>query len=490
MSRQSIFSDAPQGGDRVWLDGLGIITGLLFSTTYPGGADQASWNFLVPEAFEHRAMGPGRRVEILNGASRVWKGRLQEPVPGTPWNCTAIGIGTEAANFRAYAPASNNALALNEVVDNAISRGLQWIRNATLPTETGTNQASASMSVADAFNQVSDDNNQYWKVDNRGNITLGPSPANATHLFYAIDTAGARTLNGFVTTLYLHYTDSTSKTIKTVVSTNAAAAARFGNLEDEYDLSSVGTMAAGHAQQYSDALLAKLTPRTYFSDQFTATKGQLCTLGGQPVDLATIAAGIDMRVHYVAPSATGEIYPGQQADILIGATQYDSDNETLTLTPVGPPSATYPEAQLTKQATAFYTTYEHWKNDLAIARARAAKAAAARKARRKAAAEKAVMTLKARAKSRHTKYLSSLRTQKARINTMESAARKSATAQRKAPHLTQAQRKSITTNENQIVQHDIARKAQIDAQRKSSNAAYKREIAHDNALLAAIKKRK
>lgn len=396
MSRQGVYSDAPQGGDRVWLDGLGIITGLTYSTAYPGGADQASWNFLVPEAFEHRALTPGRRVEVLNGASRVWKGRLQEPVPGTPWNCSAVGIGAEAASFRAYAPSSNNALALNEVVDGAIDRGLQWTRNATLPTETGTNQNSASMTVADAMNQVADDNNLYWKVDNRGNVTLGPSPGNATHLFYAIDTAGARTLNGFVTTLYLHYTDSTSKTIKTVVSKNQAAIDRFGNVEDEYDLSSVGTMSAAHAQQYGDALIAKLTPRSYFSDQFTATKGQLCTLGGQPIDLATAAAGIDMRVHYVAPSATGEVYPGQQADILIGATQYDSDNETLTLTPVGPPSATYPEAQLAKQATANYLRYEHWQNDLAIARARAAKAAAARRARRKAAAEKATAVLKAR----------------------------------------------------------------------------------------------
>ena len=488
MSRQGIYSDAPQGGDRVWLDGLGIVTGLTYSTAYSGGANSATWNFLVPEAFEHRALTPGRRVEILNGASRVWKGRLQEPTPGTPWNCGAVGIGAEAANFRAYAPSSNNALALNEIVDQAISRGLQWTRAATLTTETGTNQNSASMTVAAAMNQVADDNNQYWQLDNRGYVTMGSAPVGPTHLFYAIDTAGARTLNGFVTTLYLHYTDSTSKTIKTVVSTNAAAAARFGPLEDEYDLSSVGTMAAGHAQQYSDALLAKLTPRSYFSDQFTATKGQLCTLGGQPVDLATIAAGINMRVHYVAPSANGEIYPGRQADILIAATEYDSDNETLTLTPVGPPSATYPEAQLTKQATAFYNKYEHWQNDLAIARALAAKAAAARKARRKAAAEKAVMTLKARAKAHHTAYLHSLTTQKARINKMEKAARAKATAERKAPNLTAAQRKAITANENAIVQGDIARKNQIDAQRKSANAAYKRYVAHENAVLKSIKK--
>lgn len=489
MSRQGVYSDAPQGGDRVWLDGLGIITGLTFSTAYPGGADAASWNFLVPEAFEHRALTPGRRIEILNGASRCWKGRLQEPTPGTPWNCAAVGIGTEAANWRAFAPTSNNALALNEVVDQAIARGLQWTRSATLPTEAGTNQASASMTVADAMSQVADDNNQYWKVDNRGAVTLGSAPASPTHLFYAVDTAGARTLNGFVTTLYLHYTDSTSKTVKTVVSTNAAAALKFGPLEDEYDLTGVGTMAAGHAQQYSDALLAKLTPKTYFSDQYTATYGQVCSLGGQPVDLATIAAGIMIRVHYVTPSDTGELAHADAANVLIGATEYDSDTDTLTLTPVGPPTATYPEAQLTKQATAFYNTYEHWQNDLAISRARAKKAAAARKARRKAAQEKQIAVLKARAKARHTAYLHSLTTQTKRISQMEAAQRKSSTAQRKTAR-TPAQRAQITAHENTVIKRDIARKAQISQQRKRSNAEYKKYVARENAQLAAIKKAK
>jgi hypothetical protein len=490
MSRQCVFSDAPQGGDRVWLDGLGIVTGLTYSSTYPGGPDQASWNLLVPEAFEHRALTPGRRIEVINGASRVWRGRLQEPTPGTPWNCAAVGIGAEGTSYRAYAPTSNNALALNEVVDQAIARGLPWKRSGTLPTETGTNQGSASMTVTDALNQVADDNNLYWRVDATGSLTMGGSPPNATHLFFAVDTAGARTLNGYVTTIFVHYTDSTSKTVKTVMSSNAAAAAKFGVIEDEFDLSGVGSMSATHAQQYADSLITKIGPHTYFSDQYTATYGQLCNIGGQPVDLATAYAGMDLRVHYVAPSATGEVYPGQAADVLIGAVQYDSDNDTLTLTPVAPPSATSnPEAALTKLATANYLRYEHWQNDLALQRAAAAKAIAAMKARRKAAQEKAIAILQARTMARHKAYQHSLTTQRAHLAEHEKQIHARATQQRKHA-TTPQQRAAINTQEQQAIARDQARGKLITRERAASNAEYKKQMAQEKAELSKIKKGK
>jgi len=161
-------------------------------------------------------------------------------------------------------------------------------------------------------------------------------------------------------------------------------------------------MAAGHAQQYSDALLAKRT-RVVFLRPFTATKGQLCTLAAPAAALATIAAGINMRVHTSAHRRTGDL-PRAQADLLIAGPEYDSDKRDAgRLTPLGPPSATYPEAQadqaghrVLQQVTS--TGRTTWP----LPRALAAKAAAGSEGPGKAAAREAVMTLKARAKAHHT----------------------------------------------------------------------------------------
>lgn len=334
MSRTPIYTEAVGGGDRIWLDQLGIVAGVAYDTTFPGGDAQASWQITLDPAFQHRALRYGRQVGICLGASVVWHGYLDNPQRGTAWAMTAFGNAVLGKQYAAIAATSGNALNLNEVVDAAIARGLPWTRAGSLPTMANGYAPSGSLMIADALDQVADaqSTESYWPLDTLGVLAASwAAPTTPSYILYASGPGGGRNLAGFATDAYVIYQSATG-----VITTDlrSAASRPYGRFEAVTDQTGLGLIPSSQADTLGDGYLARNAPRAKFTSDFTVAPGQLVTMGGQPVDLATVRAGFLANVVFTDPDSAGEVALGAVPQVLFGAARYDVDADTLTLTPV------------------------------------------------------------------------------------------------------------------------------------------------------------
>ena len=119
----SIYTEAPAGGGRVYLDSLGYISGLTWSHTWPGGPSSLAANLQTDYDLQSPGLLAGRRIIILSGGTTVWRGTMDPPKRGNPWTVSAVGIAAAAKTFAAVYGAGASVFADN-IVDNAISRGL------------------------------------------------------------------------------------------------------------------------------------------------------------------------------------------------------------------------------------------------------------------------------------------------------------------------------------------------------------------------------
>lgn len=332
MSRLNVYTEAPTGGDRFWLDQRGILSGLRYSKTYPGGAANASWQMVLDTRQQHRAWAPGRSVGISCGASTIWTGELDNPTRGTVWQMSAIGAAADAKRFLSIAPTSGNALKLNEVIDAAISRGLRWTRPSSLPSAAASaTSPSGSIYIEDALADVLEQQSvpTYWQLDRNRNITAAAAPSTPTHVLMATTPGGGRTLDQFVTDVTVLFQDSATLQVSSV--TVSAAFRPFGRFEESLDLTAQGLMTSTDATNAGATFLLVNGARTKFTDAFTVTDGQLLTVGGQRVDLATFDPGVLFNVILTDPDSSGEVTAKNIVTCLAGFTEYDVDAKTLTL---------------------------------------------------------------------------------------------------------------------------------------------------------------
>src|ERR1700683_3322078 len=92
MSQVVTYSQG--GGDPRWLGDIGHVSGLKYSSSYPGGRDKMSAVLQVPPTYRTDSMTPGRLVCIYRGSGIVWQGLLGEPQPDVDgWAISATGIG-------------------------------------------------------------------------------------------------------------------------------------------------------------------------------------------------------------------------------------------------------------------------------------------------------------------------------------------------------------------------------------------------------------
>jgi hypothetical protein len=331
--RIGIWSDDPDGGDLFWLDALGIVTGLRYSSVYPGGSYNATWQMLLDPRFDHRAVQPGRQVGLSCGASTIWGGNLDNPVRGDVWQFTAIGAAAVAKRMLAYAPVSGNALNLNEVIANANTRGLGWTVVGSLPTIAGAVQ-SGTIYIDDALSQVSAGQvtPPYWSLDRDRNLTMGPPPTTPGYILLVNNTGGGRTLDAFATDAYVTYSSATG-VLSTAVRSNTAARNRFGRFEVPVDETGLGLIATSQANAFGDGYLNRNAPRAKFRSAFTLTPGQLLTAAGTPIDPALAVPGVLASMLVIDPDSSGDVTLAGPTNVLLGVTDYDVDSGVLTVTP-------------------------------------------------------------------------------------------------------------------------------------------------------------
>lgn len=331
MSRFQVYTEAAGGGDRVYLGSVGSVQALRYSTDVHGDLD-ATWQMRLDPRVDHRALHPGRTVGIPLGAS-TWQGTLGNPGRGDVWQFNAFGLSWSAKTYDAIAPTTGNALKLDEVVDAAISRGWNVTRPAALPALTAGQQGSGIGKVADSFNTVCDAKNQLWQITRARQVTAITRPTNTAYLLMANDTAGGRTVGGFVTDVHVTYTDSNSYAATTIL--RSSASRPYGRFEDPLDITDLGPITATQAQAHGDNWLAKQGARLQFTGAFSIASGQLLNPGGAAVDLGTVQA-LDgaVRVMLTDPdTAAGELALGA-ITLPVGETDYDVDSDTLSITPL------------------------------------------------------------------------------------------------------------------------------------------------------------
>lgn len=334
MSRLAVYSDQPGGGDRFWLDSLGTIYGLSYDRSYPGGAETATWQMILDPRMQHRAWAPGRQIGIVCGVKTIWTGLLDNPTRGTVWTMNAIGsASSDSQRMLAIAPTSGNALNLDEVIDAAIARtpdGLPWIRSSTLPSLGATAAAipSGTEYIDDILETVMAGQNTptYWTLSDGLVVSAAAAPTVPTYILLATGVGGGRTLDGFVTDVVVTYQSATGQLSTVTVS---ASSRPFGRFEVPLDITSLGLIPSTQATAAGQSYLAINGARAKFTDLFTVTAGQLITIGGQAVDLATFEPGVLVNVLVTDPDAAGEVALESPVPMIVGYTTYDVDSGVL-----------------------------------------------------------------------------------------------------------------------------------------------------------------
>ena len=118
--------------------------------------------------------------------------------------------------------------------------------------------------------------------------------------------------------------------MKLVKVQNAAAAQKYGVIEETLDLSSSGIITETQAEQGGNFLLGQYG-RTLFTGSFVLQQGDLLSMGGVPVDIALEQAATVCRL-MLTSSLVAEVNADTVA-YTTGTAEYDVDNEALTLTP-------------------------------------------------------------------------------------------------------------------------------------------------------------
>lgn len=331
-----VFTQRVDGTGLYYLGALGGLEGLNYDDTLPGGSNSMSVSLDYDPTKRHEAFSIGRRVSVAKGGSVQWEGSMLEPQAGDGgWSLTANGAGNWGTNFRAVYTTWN----ATDALDQAISRGLRWIRGTTSGAFLGQQQDSASMNITDFMNLMTSPASQTWRVHRVQaglQVDLIPIPSNVTRLLICTSPV-ARTIAGYVNRLYARYqvtldSGGNPATTALVNSAQAANIAAHDVLEDYWELSDAGILTSGAATALAAAALSKYDAASY-AGPFTAQHGDYLTVGGVPVDLGCEHSGEVAQLILADGSYGGEVLPTPPITFPVGKVAHDVPTNSLNITP-------------------------------------------------------------------------------------------------------------------------------------------------------------
>ncbi len=359
MNRPEVITldAAGRPGSAIALGQLGHTYGTTYSFATSGGADTFSCNLAKPASYRREAMTPGRKVRVTLGASDIWTGILDEPQPSdSGWTLSAHGAGQMGGDYRADYKTWGDGV-IDEAVNNAIARGLDWI-NPGIGTPAGMwlgqKADPGSLSVAELLDLVCTRGGLVWYVSTRprGNVlSVTKLPATVNRLLVANGPV-ARTLGGDINALLIRYkthlpqpgglrffngSDAPDKNLNipqfsTTYATDDTSIARHGRMESFLNLESAPPMSEADAQARGDYILSRYQ-RASFAGPFTLHYGQLLTVGGHPVNLAAEQARTCCKLILTDYGYGGEVRPGAP-QIVTGNYSYSVDDGVGQITPL------------------------------------------------------------------------------------------------------------------------------------------------------------
>lgn len=340
---------APGSSDWHYLGTIGQVTALTYSYACPGGCDQMTCTVMVPASYRTQLFNPGWQVRVTRGGHQVWYGTMDEPAPSASgWNLTATGAGNLGTNFAAYYTDTWPAGQPDESVNDAISRGLPWVNpgiGSPAGMWLGQEVDPAAQTITDLLNLVCTRGGLTWYVNSQpggpygaSSLAVFPLPA-AVNRLLVCTTPVARTLGGYVNTIWIRYESSADDSSTgaaaaygTTSVQDAASAALYGPLETYIDLSDAGVMTAADAQAVGNYVLSVYQAAS-FAGPFTASRGQLLNAGGAPVDPGTDQAGTVVRLVLTDFAFGGTVTPDMPVTFTVGAYSWDDFAQVATITP-------------------------------------------------------------------------------------------------------------------------------------------------------------
>jgi hypothetical protein len=324
---------------------LGRLTPATYSFSLPGGSNALSATFARPPRYRTDALDPGRLLRAYRGGAVVWSGILDEPVPGDQgWSISAHGAGTFGNDYRANWTGTWGASSLDLIVNNAISRGLNWVNpgiGSPAGLFVGQSVDSGSVAVTDALNNACSKGGLTWVVntsDTGQNVLSVVTRPTAANRLLVIGTPLSRSVVLGPTTIFVRYQsggDSGKNKATYGLTSSSIPRDGAGRVEDYMDLSSAGVYTATQAQAPASAVLQKFQ-RVAFSEAIAVRAGALRNLGGTAVDPGCYLDGnmtaMVCRLLLADYTPTADVTVGAPS-ILVGAYEWNDATLTATITP-------------------------------------------------------------------------------------------------------------------------------------------------------------
>lgn len=330
----------------VWLKNIGPWSDLAYMHRWPGGPYEASWSMTLPQGFRHPALQRGQLVEVMDGMGRVWSGLLSDPDPGES-TFKATGLCREAEQYLCFDAAGNTTSVPDVAVDQAITRGLPWVRRMSLGATAFTATTDPLNFVSALLDSRADELGQRWRVDPDGEVRMLPDPTvPAWHMTPGSVDLGLSS-DEYASHIFLRYRGPTGA-YATAATSDDVAAAQFGHREFAGDATGLGRITAGKAASLAAGVLAKGKARLGWTSGIEATPVELTTAGGVPADLSLVVAGDLIRIHGLFDEqASARAF----VDVVVAESQYTDSDQSISLTPQGMTERTLAdvlEASLTK----------------------------------------------------------------------------------------------------------------------------------------------
>lgn len=341
----------------VWVDGrplhaFGSVSGVEWSSCWLydgiGGDKTAQWRWFTDA--RPSWLHAGAEVVIKTAGRRRWAGRLNEPEEADGgWSCYAYGnrtlgddmqalVDTDPSGVEAWMPTT----VPNDGIDDAIDRGLDWLRYDSFGAFAIGTEDGITLTVADLVVRAAKLAGKRAVVDQFKALRLLSDPTTPTWLLGGMSNYLGSADDEIVTRLYGYYVSGVDGATglpnawgPMVVAQDDDAETKFGIIvERTVDLTDLGLLSESDAQDNIDGRFELIGGRMGWTAGFAATRSWLSRMNGAPGDPAAIRAGDMIRLAGVRDfkTTTGNRVA---ADIVIGEARYVADDDACYVTPMG-----------------------------------------------------------------------------------------------------------------------------------------------------------
>lgn len=338
MSGFKLRSTPHGSSSRYWLDAISYVGDLSVMTLFSrngGGLAEVKWQMDLPSDFDHPALRRGARVEVMDSGLRVGYATLGEPGRTNDGiSFVADGLFRDAERFLCFDDAGDSTTIANEAIDTAIANyHLGWSRLTSISAN-----AMKTGSITDSLNYLDTlltalaiELGKFWWVDADGAIRMDSKPTDPTyHLTPGFSPPGIDDTD-YASHLFARYLSGASLLTRNLEDT--AASARWGYRQMAVDLTSLGSISSGRADNRLAGLIARGQSKLRHTERIEVSPSELLTNGGNPAALSSVRAGRVVRMHGLTSYSqwlNGKSY----LDFVIGEATWTNGADTISLAPL------------------------------------------------------------------------------------------------------------------------------------------------------------